>query len=234
MRLLLALFIAVVIPAAAQPIPNSKTGQPDKFRQLDELLPTPTERRLASGAPGPRYWQQKVDYKIDVTLDDAKQRIVGKETIEYHNRSPHTLRYLWLQLDANLFKPDSLGAQIATSGATIDKMPTHRLRYLFARSNFDGGVHLSHVTDAEDRPLKHTVVDTMMRIDLPTPLRAGQSVSVKIGWSYTINNARVIWGRTGYEYFEEDKNYLYEIAQWFPRLAAYTDVHGWHRRREAV
>ncbi|MEL7267915.1 MAG: aminopeptidase, partial [Planctomycetota bacterium] len=92
----------------AQPADNTKLdNRPDAFRQLDEWLPTPTETRLASGAPGPQYWQQNADYKIQITLDDDKQRLEGKETVTYHNRSPHTLRYLWFQLDQNRFDPNS-------------------------------------------------------------------------------------------------------------------------------
>lgn len=87
----------------AQGLTNSKYGQEDKFRQLEEILPTANDYRAASGAPGHRYWQQKVDYDIAVELDDAKQRIIGRETITYLNNSPDTLSYLWLQLDANIF-----------------------------------------------------------------------------------------------------------------------------------
>lgn len=78
--------------------PSARSGA-DAFAQLDYLLATPTDTRLATGAPGPAYWQQRADYDIAVTLDDEEQRIEGRETITYHNNSPHALPYLWLQLD---------------------------------------------------------------------------------------------------------------------------------------
>ena len=104
-----ALLSCVLLSTAAfaQAITNNKYRQADKFRQLEELLPTPNDYRTASGAPGHRYWQQKVDYQIDVELDDATQRIIGREVITYTNNSPDTLNYLWLQLDANIKHPES-------------------------------------------------------------------------------------------------------------------------------
>ena len=202
----------------------------DKFRQLEESLPTPNAYRTASGAPGSSYWQQRVDYAIDVELDDVNQRLVGSERITYHNRSPDPLRYLWVQVDPNIFAPDS-DAQLTMTAPDLDSLSFSDARRLLARENFDGGAKITAVTGPGDKALRHTIVRTMMRVDLDEPLRSGQSVTFRIDWSYRINNSKLVRGRTGYEHFPDDGNYLYELAQWFPRMAAYTDVHGWQNKQ---
>ncbi len=213
-------------PAAAQ----RREIQDDRFRQLEEILPTPNIYRTASGAPGPEYWQQRADYVIDVELDDEQQKIIGRETVTYHNHSPDALAYLWLQLDANLFTPDSDSALTRTA-PDLGRMSFDTLRSLLTRETFDGGVKIAEVKDAAGQPLRYTVVKTMMRVDLPQPLKSGESVQFSVAWSYQINNAKVLWGRTGYEFFPEDGNYIYEIAQWHPRLVAYTDATGWQHKQ---
>jgi hypothetical protein len=216
----------------AQPFPNRKLGQEDKFRQLEEILPTPNSYRSAAGEPGPDYWQQRVDYSIDVTLNDSDQSITGSETIRYRNQSPHTLRYFWVQIDPNLFAPDSDANRTrGMRGSFSNRVSTAEMESIQERRRFDGSCKIESVTDSLDRPLKTFVVDTMMRIDLAEPLLSGEEFSMKIRWSYKINNARLLNGRTGYEFFEKDGNYIYEIAQWFPRLAAYTDVTGWQHKQ---
>ncbi len=223
MLLTIATLIAIS-PAHAQDFSK------DKFRQLEEILPSPNETRTASGAPGHRYWQQRADYQINVELDDEKQRIVGSEKITYRNNSPDTLRYLWVQLDPNLMRPDSEHVSMSTapdmknlSYKTVDRWLT--------QEEFDGGVKIKSVKDSAGKPLKHQVVKTMMRIDLPKPLKPGGTTSFFIDWEYNINDATVIWARTGYEYFKKDDNYIYEIAQWFPRMASYTDYTGWQHKQ---
>ena len=210
---------------------NKKYDQLDTFRQLEEVLPTANSYRTASGAPGHKYWQQRADYSIDVELDDEKQRIIGSETIKYKNNSPDTLRYLWVQLDPNIFDKDSDTPKIATAPA-MEGMSFGQLKNMMARTTFDGGVKITSVRKGVNgHPLKHTIVKTMMRIDLTQPLRSGETVEFSIDWNYNINDARVIRGRTGFEYFKEDDNYLYELAQWFPRMAAYSDVTGWQHKQ---
>ena len=202
----------------------------DKFRQLEEILPTPSQTRTASGAPGPVYWQQRADYKIQVELDDINQRIIGSETITYKNQSPHTLRYLWLQLDPNIFRPDS-DANVTLTAPTVTKSSSSKLlKSYLHRMSFNGGVNITSVK-ANGKKLSYKIVKTIMRVDLPNPLKSGESFSFSVDWDYRINNAKVVRGRTGYEYFAKDKNYLYEIAQWYPRLAAYTDVTGWQHKQ---
>ncbi len=213
-----------------QDISNRKYGQEDKFRQLEETLPTPNGYRSATGEPGPDYWQQKVDYNIDVQLNEQEHTITGRETISYHNNAPSTLRYLWVQLDANIFSPDSDAARVASMniGSTLS---LKRFEALLARQTFDGGVKITEVSDQSGKALPHTIVKTMMRIDLPTPLPPGASTVLHIAWNYKINDSALISGRTGYEHFDKDDNCIYEIAQWYPRLAAYCDVTGWQHKQ---
>ena len=198
------------------------------FHQLEAELPTPGDRRTASGAPGHRYWQQQVDYQIDVEIDDARQHLSGKEKIRYTNNSPDTLRYLWLQLDANIYAPDADSTSISRS-PDFDRMSYRRLSRVLAREAFDGSVCLTRV-EARGRSLTYTVVKTMMRLDLPKPLAPGKIFEFEIDWNYAINNSKEVGGRTGFEPFD-DGNRIYEIAQWFPRLAAYEDVNGWQHKQ---
>ena len=227
----LSLIASLVSPAVAQQFD-------DKFRQLDELLPTPTDTRTASGAPGHAYWQQRADYKIRARLDEAKHAIIGSETVTYHNNSPDTLHYLWLQLDQNLFKPNSNGRTSATvvsreawaratpeTGVKFDAMRT-----MLESRLFDGGFNITAVKDAGGAPLHYVINGTMMRIDLPQPLKPGAKLSFGVDWHYNINDQKVVHGRSGYESFD-DKNDLFAIAQWFPRMAAYYDAHGWQHKQ---
>ncbi|HEV7903817.1 MAG TPA: M1 family metallopeptidase, partial [Pyrinomonadaceae bacterium] len=213
-------------PAAAQ----SKTHPSDKFRQLEEILPTPNEQRAASGAPGRSYWQQRADYNINVELDDVNQRIIASETVTYYNQSPDPLAYLWLQLDQNIWKQDS-DSRLTGTAPNLERVPLGQIENLLYARTFDGGYRITAVRDAKGAPLRHTIVKTMMRVDLPQPLASGQSVTFSVDWNYNINDQRKIGGRTGYEFFPKDGNYIYEIAQWFPRMAAYNDVSGWQHKQ---
>jgi hypothetical protein len=217
--------------AWAQPFPNRKYNQEDKFRQLEEILPTPNDVRSGSGAPGRGYWQQQADYKIEVELDDKNQRIIGSETIKYTNNSPDTLRYLWLQIDNNIFHPQSDSSLIATSPSFADKVSYRSLRRTLANATFDGSVKITSVTDPLNKPMKYSVVKTMMRLELTKPLKTAEVVEFSIGWNYEINDSKKVGARTGFEFFEKDGNYLYEIAHWFPRMVSYTDVHGWQHKQ---
>jgi len=208
---------------------QSKSKPSDKFRQLEEILPTPNDQRTASGAPGNRYWQQRADYVIDVELDDANQRLTGKETVTYKNLSPDTLNYIWLQVDQNIFAKDS-DSQLTRTMSDLKNVTPSQIEQLAARE-YEGKVSITSVSDAKNAALRYTVVKTMMRIDLPVPLAPNQTFVFNVGWNYNINNQRIFGGRTGYEYFPADKNYIYEIAQWFPRMAAYNDVSGWQHKQ---
>ncbi len=219
-------FGLAVLALSGYVLAQSKSKPSDKFRQLDELLPTPNAYRTASGAPGHRYWQNRADHVINAELDDERQRLQASETITYTNNSPDELRYLWLQLDQNIFAKDSDAFRSQTSGG-LDRVPLSVLDSLLRRPEFDGGYKITSVRDTKGQPLKYVVVKTMMRVDLPTPLKPGQQTSFSVDWNYNINDAVKLGGRSGYEYFPKDKNYIYEIAQWFPRMCAYTDYRGW-------
>ncbi|PIQ48651.1 MAG: aminopeptidase [Cytophagales bacterium CG12_big_fil_rev_8_21_14_0_65_40_12] len=204
-----------------------------KFEQLGTALPTPNEYRTGSGEPGPAYWQQKADYKIALTLNDDNQSVSGSETVTYTNNSPSTLKYIWVQLDQNVREQNNLGAQ--TSGfqqipENTNELSTTRAASL-AGNGFDGGFKLKSVTDVNGKALPYVVNNTMMKITLPTPLKTGQSFSFKTAWSYNINDRAQLGGRSGYEYFKDDGNYVYTIAQFFPRMAVYDDVNGWQNKQ---
>ena len=206
-----------------------------KFRQLGQELPTPNVYRTASGAPGHEYYQQRADYDMSITLDDETQRIYGEETITYTNNSPDELRYLWVQLDQNMRAQNSTTQQIKTGGIFNQRGATAQTAFNQLKNNqfydFDGGFKLAYVKTVAGANLPYTVNNTMMRVDLPTPLREGQKFSFKIKWWFNINDRMDIGGRSGYEYFEGEDNYLYTIAQFFPRMAVYNDVEGWQNKQ---
>ncbi|SVB32474.1 uncharacterized protein METZ01_LOCUS185328, partial [marine metagenome] len=202
----------------------------DPFKQIDDLLPTPDEQRRASGAPGPGYWQQRADYLIDVELDEAKHRIIGSEKITYHNNSKDTLDYLWMQLDQNLFDPKMIAAQSRTTSG-LSGLSFNNFEGLLQAQKFDGGYKITAVKDVTGKPLKHVIVQTMMRIIPPSPLKPGQKITFSVDWNFKIVDATKMRARMGYEYFKEDKNHLYALAQWFPRMCAYTDVNGWQNKQ---
>lgn len=200
----------------------------NKFKQLDEVLPTPNVYRNGAGAPGHEYWQQRADYEINIKLEDETQRIYGEEWITYHNNSPDNLEYLWLQLDQNVRSQDSESKKISTSSVR-SKMSAREWKQLL--NSFDGGFKIEYVISDNKEALDYTIVHTMMRIDLPTPLKSGESTRFNIKWWYNINNRMEIGGRSGYEYFEQDDNYLYTIAQFYPRMCMYNDVYGWQNKQ---
>jgi hypothetical protein len=218
--------------ASAQPLPNTKhSDTTDRFFQIESWLPTPNAQRTASGAPGPAYWQQRADYDIDISLDDENQRLSGVAKITYHNHSPHSLRYIWVQLDQNRFRPDSDSVAVTPAPSLSPRISFQGLNSILARQSFKGGYKIESVLDADQEPMDYTVVKTMMRIDLDQPLQPGMSRAFQIRYSYNIVNAKVIRARGGYEHFEEDDNYIYEIAQWFPRVVSYTDYKGWQHKQ---
>lgn len=199
-----------------------------KFAQLGTDLPTPNVYRTASGAPGHEYYQQQADYEMDIHLDDANQKITGKERVTYTNNSPDALHYLWVQLDQNMRAKDSDTKKIATM--SLDEGTSfNELKRL--HNEFDGGFKLEAVTNDQGNALPYTVVKTMMRIDLPSPLKTGESFSFRINYWYNINNRQEIGGRSGFEYFEDEDNYLYTIAQFYPRMCVYNEVEGWQNKQ---
>ncbi|WP_445756157.1 M1 family metallopeptidase [Polaribacter sp.] len=209
---------------------NAQTKQghtnENKFRQMYDLLATPNEQHNATGAPGKGYTQQKVDYVIDVTLDDDKKQITGAETITYHNNSPDKLEFLWVQLDQNMRAKDSKTPDI-NPNKIPEKLSKTRFEKTFENEPFDGGFNIMSVTNVDGSPLSYTINQTMMRINLLKPLASGEKFKFNINWWYNINNHKEDGGRSGYEHFPKDGNNNYVIAQFYPRLCVYDNVEGW-------
>ncbi|MEZ6184375.1 MAG: M1 family metallopeptidase [Planctomycetota bacterium] len=201
------------------------------FRQLEDELPTPTSTRNASGAPGHAYWQQRVDYRIEASLDEATHRIQGRERITYSNNSPDTLRYLWVQLDQNLEAQDAEALRIRTTDPVGDSAQKgyDELGFELFRQGFPGGHTVEAVEDGAGQALEHRIQGTMLKILLPRPLAPGAKQELVIAWRYTVRDISHYYSRTGYELLEGDpQNPIYTIAHWYPRMAAYSDRYGWH------
>ncbi|MFD1768298.1 M1 family metallopeptidase [Sphingobacterium suaedae] len=214
---------------AAQQLSNAASNHGNRFEQLGTLLSDPNIFRTASGAPGAQYWQQKADYVIDVEIDDEQQVLRGSETITYTNNSPDPLSYLWVQLDENEHAVDAENKRFASSSMRDDMSPRELHKFMPLEKGF--GVRIHEVTDVNGNPLAHTVNYTMMRIDLPGALKPGARYVFRIKWEYKITDRNEEGGRGGYEYFAKDGNYLYTIAQWYPRMAVYSDFQGWQNKQ---
>ncbi|MFT4024999.1 MAG: M1 family metallopeptidase, partial [Flavihumibacter sp.] len=199
------------------------------FEQLGTILPTPNEYRTASGAPGPKYWQQRVDYDIKCDLDEEKLKLTGSETVTYFNNSPDVLTYLWLQLDENEHSSEK-NANYQDASSIGRQMVDAQFDQLQEEKN-DFGVNVTRITDVPGATLKYTVNKTMMRVELPAALKPGQKFIFKIDWNYKITDRMKQGGRGGYEYFAEDGNYLFTMAQWYPRLCVYSDFQGWQNHQ---
>lgn len=226
--------LAFCVSATAQDIQNNPTSNHgNKFEQLGTILPTPNEYRTASGAPGPKYWQQRCDYTIKCELDEANNILTGSETLNYFNNSPDQLTYIWFQLDENEHSNIN-----NANYQTASRMPQMMTDNMLAAQEEDAGktdngygVKIKKLTDLNGAALKYTINKTMMRVDLPTPLKPGQKYIIKIDWSYKISDRMKYGGRGGYEHFSEDGNNLYTMAQWFPRVCVYSDFQGWQNHQ---
>jgi hypothetical protein len=221
-----------VLTVMAQDIRNNPgSNHGNKFEQLGTILPTPNEYRTASGAPGTKYWQQRADYDIKATLDEKNLMLHGSETITYFNNSPDVLTYIWLQLDENEHSttknagyPDGSSLGRGMSPAMIDKLEE-------GKTDNGLGVNILKITDLLGAKLKYTVNKTMMRVELPTALKPGQKFAFKVDWNYKITDRLTVAGRGGFEFFPEDGNHLFTMAQWYPRLAVYSDFQGWQHHQ---
>ena len=223
-----AIFISAGVFAQEVEKPERKPGHYNinKFRQLYDEFATPNMFRTGSGAPGPEYYQQQADYKMDLVLDDEKAKISGFETITYTNNSPDELKYLWVQLDQNMRAKDSKSPLIESSGTQqMQRASGFASNYL--EEPFDGGFNIEQVTDVNGKPLPYMINQTMMRVELPQAMKTGDKFSFQIKWWYNINNHVKDGGRSGYEYFPESDNRIYVISQFYPRMAVYNDVEGW-------
>lgn len=224
----LSFLLLSFILSAQEKEPKKEPGRYDnnKFSQMYDLMATPNMFRTASGAPGPAYYQQQADYKMDIVLDDTNKKLYGTQTITYYNNSPEDLEYLWVQLDQNEKRKDSKNQFINSQGIDGAMTPEGFSKKYF-EERFDGGFNLEYVNDASGKPMSYSINHTMMRINLKEPLKSKQKISFSIKWWYNINNYRKEGGRSGYEEFEKDGNRIYVIAQFYPRMAVYNDVEGW-------
>jgi hypothetical protein len=224
-QLIVFVFVIFAVPTFAQ---QKWQG---KFEQLDQVLPTPNSYRSASGAPGVNYWQQRADYDIDVELNDETQVVTGKETITYFNNAPETMKYLWLQLDQNNLSKDNMTDKSATNRVR-DSIPAKFFPLAEDTYGYEGGFKIKSVKDAiTNKDLPFIINNTMMRVDLPTPMKTGDKYSFKVEWSFIEKDRVKFSERGGYEYFPEDGNYLYAEAQWFPRMCVFDDYEGWQNKQ---
>jgi hypothetical protein len=221
----LSIFIIVLSPTFL--FAQNKNLNYNKFKQLKEEVASPNVFRTAAGAPGHEYYQNEADYVMSITLNDQQQKITGSETIKYHNNSPDKLEYLWIQLDQNKRAQNSDSYKIQTGN--IKSINTRSI--LNMDPEFEGGFNIMKVLNKDGNPLSYTIHQTMMRINLDKPLKSKESFEFTIDWWYNINNRLEIGGRSGYEYFEKDGNYLYTIAQFFPRMCVYNDTEGWQNKQ---
>jgi len=219
--------------AMAQDIKNNPgSNHGNRFEQLGTILPTPNEYRTASGAPGPKYWQQRCDYDITCELDEPNRRLIGKETITYFNNSPDVLTYLWLQLDEN--QHSSVNNSGYQNSNSMPRSITEQDIVTFSgkkEKNIEYGDNITRVADAAGKLLNYTINKTMMRIELPQPLKPGQQFIFRVDWNYNIIERTKFGGRGGFEFFPEDGNDLYTMTQWYPRLCVYSDFQGWQNHQ---
>ncbi|MBY0435646.1 MAG: M1 family metallopeptidase [Cyclobacteriaceae bacterium] len=209
---------------------NAQQKWQGKFEQLDQMLPTPNTYRSSSGTPGPAYWQQRADYVISAELNDDNQSISGSETITYFNQAPEELKYLWVQLDQNINADNSMTRKTSGSGIR-DSIPAKFLATSAAALDYKGGFNIKSVKDAAGKDLPYVINYTMMRVDMPKPLKNGEQFVFSIEWSYNINDRMLVGGRSGMEFFPDDGNYVYTIAQWFPRMCVFDDYEGWQNKQ---
>jgi hypothetical protein len=235
------LFTAILLAAAttatfAQDIRNNPgSNHGNKFEQLGTILTTPNEQRTASGAPGNKYWQQRADYNIKCELDEKNLKLTGTETVTYFNNSPDPLTYIWIQLDENEHNNKNNAAYPTSTTTMPSAASVPALDLMTKRDNNapdnGNGVVITKLTDAMGARLKYTVNKTMMRIDLPVAIKPGAQFTFIADWTYKITDRNVFNGRGGYEYFAEDGNYLFTMAQWYPRLCVYSDFQGWQNHQ---
>jgi hypothetical protein len=210
---------------------NAASNHGNKFEQLGNILPTGNEYRTASGAPGPKYWQQRCDYDIKCELDEKNLKLTGSETVTYYNNSPDILPYIWLQLDENEHSSKNNANYQDGSGMRTRISDRGIINQLEAGKENDFGINITKLTDASGNKLKYTINKTMMRVELPAPLKPGQKFIFKADWNYRITDRFQQGGRGGYEYFPDDGNYIFTMTQWYPRLCVYSDFQGWQNHQ---
>jgi len=223
--------IAISFLSAQDTKNNAASNHGNKFEQLGNILPTGNEYRTASGAPGPKYWQQRCDYDIKCELDEKNLKLSGSETITYYNNSPDVLPYLWFQLDENEHSSKN-NAGYQEGSAMSKKISSDNAEGMIESTKpNDFGINIVKLTDAAGASIKYLINKTMMRVDLVAPLKPGQKITMKIDWNYHISDRMVQGGRGGYEYFPDNGNYIFTMTQWYPRLCVYSDFQGWQNHQ---
>jgi hypothetical protein len=221
----------ILLLLAVAPIRSFAQDWKGKFEQLGEMLPTPNTYRSSSGAPGPNYWQQRADYVINAEVNDDTQVLTGSETITYYNNAPEPLKFIWLQLDQNLYAKGSMTSKTSTNSIR-DSIPAKSLASTAGVVDYEGGYKIKTVKDAiTKKDLPFIINYTMMRIDLPQPLKTDEKFVFSVDWSFNINDRMLVSGRGGMEFFPEDGNYSYTLAQWFPRMCVFDDYEGWQNKQ---
>ena len=219
---------AIFADLSSAAIDQSKGSFEDKFRQLDEVFPSPNLSRPATGEPGPMYWQQRADYKIQIKLNEDARSVEGSETITYTNNSPLALKYIWLQLDQNIFAKESINNLTRPWGGGDSSVDFSTLRRQNFMDKFEGGFQELSIKINNKSP-DTNLVGTHVRINLEQPLKPGESTSMDIEWAYALVEENAVRARNGYETFE-DGNDIFLMAQWYPRVTVFSDYEGWHNK----
>ncbi len=227
-KIFISIFLLSLIQLSSAEIDQSKGLFEDKFRQLDESFPSPNLSRPATGEPGPDYWQQRADYKIKIKLDETSRSVSGTETIKYTNNSPLTLNYIWIQLDQNIFKQDSINNLTRPWWGENKSVDFSTLRRQNFMDNFNGGFRdLSFKIN--NKVAQTFLVGTHIRLNLEKPLKPEESTEINISWSYALVEENAVRARNGYESFA-DGNDIFLLAQWYPRVTVFSDYEGWHNK----
>ncbi|MDC0333194.1 hypothetical protein OAN78_06040 [Gammaproteobacteria bacterium] len=205
-----AIALATLSNFSLSQIYQSKGSFEDKFRQLDEVFPSPNLNRPATGEPGPSYWQQRADYKIKIKLDEESRSVQGSEVITYTNNSPLKLNYVWLQLDQNIFEKDSINNLTRPWWGENKSVDFSTLRRQNFMDTFDGGFQelLIKINGTEAQV---NLVGTHVRINLDAPLNTGESIELEIDWAYALVEENAVRARNGYESFEDGDKELVRI-----------------------
>ncbi len=218
-RIILALFITISGYAAKAQNADTNPNRYDQHKVFSPLFypDKGNQYRTAGGAPGAKYWQNRADYKLNVTLDTAKHRVNGTTLITYTNNSPDGLSFLWLQVDQNIYREDSRGQ--ATSAVTGGR---------FVNKSYTNGDEIKGVYVIKNGKAEKTdylVTDTRMQIKLKDSLKAnGNKIEIKIDYAFDVPE----YGTDRMGRQETMNGWIYEIAQWYPRMEVYDDITGWN------
>ena len=225
------LIVSLIALFTFDSLAQEKQAWQGKFEPLGQMITPASSYRTASGAPGREYWQQRADYIIKAELDEANNRLSGTETITYYNNSPDVLDYVWIQLDQNVNRKENEDFGDLMGGVR-DSVTSRNMQFLVRPIDFAAGYTINYVKDKSGNTLQSYVNNTMMRVNLNTPLNTNETTQISISWSYDITDRSMfLLSREGYEHYPKDNNNVYLIAHWFPRMAVYNDTEGWQNKQ---